>query len=91
MSDNHVKSVIKYEYRPKIVQSQLTNNINYGLETYKKDRVIPNCSCIYKTSKISGIYNRDISEKEYQKCQNDCAVFKGNDCINEMLDHDLSL
>ena len=38
-------------------------------------------------SKISGKYNRDLSEKEYQKCLNDCIVFKGSDNINEMLDY----
>ena len=31
-----------------------------------------------------------MSEKEYQKCLNDCVIFKGIDCINEMLDHVLS-
>ena len=45
---------------------------------------------MYKLSKISGKYLRDISEQEYQKCLNDCVVFKGNGCINEILDHVLS-
>ena len=39
------------------------------------------CSCIYKLSKISGKYHRDISEQEYQKCLNDCVVFEGTGCI----------
>ena len=43
-----------------------------------------------KLSKISGQYHRDISEPEYQNCLNDCVVFKGSDCINEMSDHVLS-
>ena len=30
---------------------------------------------------------RDISQKEYQNCLKDCVVFKGSDCINEILDH----
>ena len=62
----------------------------YGLETCNKVRAIPYCSFICKLSKSSGIYNRDISKKEYQKCLNDVVVFEGTDCINEMLDHVLS-
>ena len=55
-----------------------------------KIRAVPYCSCIYKLSKFSGKHHRDISEQEYQKCLNDSVIFKGNDCINEMLDHVLS-
>ena len=62
----------------------------YDLETFNKIRAVPYCSCIHKRSKISGKYHRDISEKKYQKCLNDCVVFKGTDCNNEMLDHVLS-
>ena len=39
---------------------------------------------------MSGIYHRELSEQEYQKCLNDCVVFKGTDCFNEMLHHVLS-
>ena len=90
ISDKHVKSFIKYEYNPKKVKSPLTNVVVYDLETFNKDRAVPYSSCIYKLSKIAGKYHRDISEQEYQKCLNDCVVFKGTDCINEMLDHVLS-
>ena len=44
--DKHVKSFIKYEYKPKEIQSRLPNNIVYRLETYNKDRAIPHCSGI---------------------------------------------
>ena len=44
-------------------------------------------NCIYRLSKISGKYYRDISEKEYQKCLNDCIVFKGLDNFNQRLDY----
>ena len=57
----------------------------YDLETFNKIRALPFCSCIYKLSKSSGKYNRDITEKGYQKCLNDCINFNGTDCINEML------
>ena len=90
ISDKHVKSFIKYEYSPKNVESPLTNIVVYDLETFNKIRAVPYCSCIYKLSKISGKYHRDISEQEYQKCLKHCVVFEGTDCINEMLDHVLS-
>ena len=88
--DKHVKSFIKYEYNLKKVKSPLTNIVIYDLETFNKITVVPYCSCIYKLSKISGKNLRDISEQEYQKCLIDYVVFKGTDCINEMLDHVLS-
>ena len=62
----------------------------YDLETFNKIRAIPYCSCKYKLSNISGKYHRDISEQEYQKCLNDCVVFKGTNFVNEMLDLVLS-
>ena len=62
----------------------------YDSETFNKDRAVPYCSCIYKLSKISGKNHRNISEQGYQRCLNDCVIFKGTDCINEMLDHILS-
>ena len=90
ISDKHVKSFIKYEYNPEKIKSPLTNIVIYDLETFNKIRAVLYCSCIYKRTKNSGKYYRDISEEEYQKCLNDCVVFKGTDCINEMLDHVLS-
>ena len=89
IADKHVKSFVKNDYHPEQVQSPLTNIVVYHLETYNKDRVVPYCSCFYKVCKLSGKYNRDISEKN-QNCLNDCVVFKGTDCINGMLDHVLS-
>ena len=90
ISDKHVKSFIQYEYNPKKVKSPLTNIVVYDLETFNKNRAVPYCSCIYKLGKFSGKNHRDISEQEYQKCLNDCVVFEGTDCNNEMLDHVLS-
>ena len=85
VSDKHVESFIKYDYKHKKVQSLLTNIVVFDLETLNKVRAVPFCSCIYKLRKISGKYNRDISEEENQKCLNDCIVFKGIDCIKGML------
>ena len=87
ISDKHVKSYIKDEYKPKKVQSQITNMVVYDMETFNTDETVPYANCIYRLSKLSGKYNRDISEKEYQKCLNDCIVLKGLDNINQMLDY----
>ena len=76
VSDKRVKSFVKYEYGPKKVKSSLTNLVVYDLETFNKITAVPYCSCIYKLSRISGTYHRDISQQEYQKCLNDCVVFK---------------
>ena len=59
----------------------------YDLETSDKDWAVPHFSFIYKPRKIFSKYYRDISEKEYQKSLNNCIVFEGTNCINEMLDH----
>ena len=90
ISDKHVKNFNKYEYKPKKVQSPLTNVIVYDLETFNKIRAVQSCSCINKLSKISSTYNGDISEKENRKCLNGCVVCKWTDCIKEMLDDVLS-
>ena len=60
--------------------------IVYDLETFSTIKCVPYADCIYRLSKIAGKYYRDISEK-YQKCLNDCIVFKGLDNINKMLDY----
>ena len=86
ISDKYVKIYIKYEYKPKKVQSQSTNIIFYDIETFSTIKCVPYANCIYRLGKISGKSYRDISEEEYQKCLNDCIVFKGLDNINKMLD-----
>ena len=62
----------------------------YEIETFNLDRVVLYASGIYKLNKISGKYHLDITEKKYRKCLIDCVVFKGTDCVNEMLDCVLS-
>ena len=86
ITDKHVTSYIKYEYKPKKVQSQLTNMVVCDTETFNTIKCVPYANSIYRLSKISGKYYPDISEKEYQKCLNDCIVFKGLDNINKWLD-----
>ena len=87
ISDNHVKSFIKNENKLEKVQSQLTNMIVYFLKTFNTDRAVPFGNCIYRLSKLSGKYSRDVTQREYEKCKEDCIVFRGTDGNNEMLDH----
>ena len=89
--DKHVKSCIKHEYKPKKVQSQVTKKIVYGLETFNIDRAIPYANGIWKLSEISGKYNRDITDRELEKCRKHCIVLEGTDSINDFLDHVLQL
>ena len=63
----------------------------YDLETYKKDKAVPFCSCIYKLSKSSGKYNGAITVGECQNCISDCVVFKETSCTNEKLYHVLEI
>ena len=61
--------------------------IVYDIETFNTDKAVPYANCIYRLSKISGKYYRDISEKENEKCERDCSVFKGLDNFNEIFDY----
>ena len=82
-----LKVFFKSEYKPKKVQSRLINMIVYDIETFNTDRVVPYANCIYRLSKLSGKYIRDLTQREYEKCRKDCIVFKGISSINRMLDH----
>ena len=90
VSDKLIKNFLRYYYKPKKIQSPLTNIIAYDLETFNKIKAVPYCSCLYKLSKTSGEQHRNTIEQEYQKCPNDCVAFKGSDCNNDMLDLVLS-
>ena len=65
--------------------------IVYDIEIFNTDKALPYANCIYRPRKISGKYNRDLTEQEYEKCRKDCIVFKRLDNINEMLDFVLQL
>ena len=58
ISDKQVKSFFKTEYKHKQVQSQVTIMIVYDIETSNT------INCIYRISKISGKFYRDITERE---------------------------
>ena len=36
----------------------------YDLETFNADKAVPYANCIYTLSKLSGKYNRDITQRE---------------------------
>ena len=87
ISDKRVKSLIKYEYKPKKVQSQLTDMVVHDIETLDTIKCVPYSTCIYRLSKISGKNDGDITEREQGKCRKDCIVFKRLDIINEKFDY----
>ena len=58
----------------------------YDLETFNTDKAVPYDNCIHRLGKTSSKKNRDITEREYEKCRKDCNVFEGTDSINELLD-----
>ena len=86
ISNNHFKSFIKYENKPKKVQSQLTNMLVHDLETLNTDIAVLYAICICRLSKISGNYNQDITQRDYEKCRKDCIVFRGTESFNKMLE-----
>ena len=63
ISDKHVKCYFKYEYKPKKVQSQLTNMVVYDIEFFNTIKCVPYANCIYRLSKISGKYYRVYQKK----------------------------
>ena len=86
ISDKHVESSIKHEYKPEKIKSQLTNMTVYDLETFNTAKFVPYANCIIRLNKRSGKYKREIVEREYEKCRKDCYVFKGTDSYEETLD-----
>ena len=59
--------------------------IVYNKDTFKTITCVLYSTCIYRLSKTSGIYYRDITKLEYEKCRKDCIVFEGLNINNEML------
>ena len=58
----------------------------YDIETFNTIKCVPYSNCIYRLSKNSGKNNRDILEKEYQKCGKGCIVLKGLVNFDKILD-----
>ena len=69
ITEENVKSYFEYIYKPKKIESHLTNLITYDLETHNTDRARPYVFCIYRLSKLAGRYNRDLTSDEIEKCK----------------------
>ena len=50
----NVKSHFEYMYKPKKIESHLTNFIVYDLETHNADRGRPYVFCFYRLSELAG-------------------------------------
>ena len=59
----------------------------YDIESFNTIKCVSYANCIYRLSEISGQYNRDVTERENEKCRRGCIVFREVDNINEMLDY----
>ena len=63
-TQENVDAPFKYEFLPKILESQLTNFIVYDLETYNLDKAKPYNMTFYRLSKIAAKYSRDLTPNE---------------------------
>ena len=61
--------------------------IVYDIQTFNTDKIDLCSVCIFKLSQVSGSYNGDTTDRQLDKCRNDCIVFDGSNRINEMLEH----
>ena len=91
ITEENVKSHFKYEYKPKKIESHLTNFIVYDIETHNTDRARPYVFSFYRLSKLAGRYNRDLNPNELEKCRKDTIAFDGDDCVEKALDFCLQL
>ena len=91
ITEENVNSSFEYVYKPKKIESHLTNFITYDLETHNTDRARPYVFCFYRLSKLAGRYNRDLTPSEIDKCRNDTIAFYGDDCVEKALDYCLKL
>ena len=77
ITDKHVKRFDKYEYKlfciriyqTKKVQSHLANINVYDLETFNTNKAVPYANCIYRSSKTSGKFNRDITDENMRNVE----------------------
>ena len=81
----------EYIFKPKKIESHLTNFIVYDLETHKTDRVRPYVFCFYRLIKLSGRYNLDLTKNEIDKCKKVTIAFDGDNCVEKPSDFCLKL
>ena len=82
ITDENVKSHFINEYKPKKIESHLTNFIVYDLETHNTERARPYCISFYRLSKLAGRYDRDPTKNELEKSLQDTSAFAGDKCIS---------
>ena len=91
ITEENVNSHFKYEFTPKKIESHLTIFIVYDLETHNTDRARPYNMSFCQLSKITGRYERDLTQEELKKSIDDTIAFAGDNCINNALDFCLKL
>ena len=91
ITDENVNSHFIYEYKPKKIDSHLTNFIVYDLETHNTDRARPYCNSFYRLGKLAGRYDRDPTKIELEKSLQDTIAFAGDKCISNALEFCLKL
>ena len=67
ITEENVKSHFEYIFKPKKIESHLTNFIVYDLEFHNTDRTKPYNMTFYRLSKISGRYKRDLTVDQLNK------------------------
>ena len=85
-SHDNVDNYFKYELKPKKIESQISNVIVYDIETYDKNKDVPNWVSLDWLGKIAEWHNRDLTNEEYKKCKTDTNFFDENDRIEKMMD-----
>ena len=91
ITDENVNSYFEYIYKPKKIESHLSNFNVYDLETHNTDRARPYVFSFYRLSKLAGRYNRDLTPNEIEKCRKDTIAFDGDNCVAKALDFCLKL
>ena len=91
ITDENVNCHFRYQYKPKKIESHLTNFIVYDVETHNTDRARPYCLSFYRLSKLAGRYDRDPTKNELEKSLQDTIAFAGDKCISNALDYCLKL
>ena len=90
-TEENVKSLFEYIYKPNKLETHLTNFIVYDLETHNTDRARHFVFCFYRLKKLAGRYNRDLTSDETEKCKKDNIAFDGDNCVEKAFDYCLKL
>ena len=85
ITEKNVKSYFEYIYKPKKIESHLTNIIVNDLETHNTNRARPYCLSFYQLSKIAGRYNRNPTVDELNKSKKDTIAIIGDNSVGNAL------